>query len=222
MKILWLGIVFLASCASVNKSLKTNENQNEMAALFVANPTPNWTGASFKNKYHACNAVFVDYHLAVTSNTCFSSENEGTRVYNLDTIVLENKERRFTVENVFFAEEAQLIFLHTKEEAKPIHFGHQKEASYNEQLKSIGFQIYGFRRFSQIEDKAIVRATRFGNEQDGEFFIVRMKTANRVNGAALFRQNGEFAGIIAGSEKGGRALVVPADVIYRKVKEIDL
>ena len=220
MKALWLVIVFLTGCANAKEFLKTDEQQDAMAALFVANPTPNWTGRSFKDKCYPCNAVFVADRLAVTSIACFPPEKEGTRVYDLNTIVLENKERRFTVENVFFAEEASLVFLRTEEKGKPIYFD-QKEVSYGEHLRLTGLAISGFRRFSQMEDMVIATATRFGNEQAGEFFIVRLEIADKVNGTALFRQIGDFVGIIVGSENG-RALVVPVDVLQREIQKIDL
>ena len=222
MKVFWLVIVFLTGCANIREFFKTDEYQNEIAALFVANPYPKWVGLSFKNKYRPCNAVFVAPHLAVTSSACFSSEKEGVSVYDLNTTILENKNRRFTIENIFFVEEAHLVFFYTKEESKPVYFV-QRESLYGEQLRLSGFSIYGFRRFSQMEAKAMVRATRFGNRQEGEFFIVRLETDKAVNnGAALFRQNGEFAGIIITQNGDGRALAVPAEVIYHNIQGIDL
>lgn len=223
MKVLWLTIALLTSCASTTKEyLKIVERQNGVAALFVADPFPKWTSRGSTNKKHSvCSAVFAAPHFAVTSIACFPSEKDGVHVYDLNTIVLENEDRRFTVEKVFFAEAANIVLLRTKEEGYPVHFD-RRDVSYGEQLRLIGFSISGFRRFSQMEGRAAVSATRFGNEQDGEFFIVRMEINAEpfTGGTALTRQSGELAGIIARSGRG-RALIIPADIIYWEVRRVE-
>lgn len=83
----------------------------------------------------------------------------------------------------------------------------------------VSVSIYGFRQFTQVENHATVRATRFGDRRDGEFFVVRSDAVHEVSGAVLFRQNGEFAGIIDQSKRG-KALAIPADVILRELQEI--
>lgn len=103
MKIFCLAVVLSMGCANTEAQIKTDGLPGQVAALFVANPTPRWNGMNFKDRYHLCNATFVTSHLAVASNACLLRSQAGAEssVFVLDSIILENENIRFTVEAVF-------------------------------------------------------------------------------------------------------------------------
>ena len=224
MKALYITIVLAASCASTAKQLPQSADPGAAVALFVANPSPRWNGLTFRERYYACNAVFIANHVAVTSISCFFVAEEGaSRYYTVDMnkIVLETKSERFTVEKILLSWDTNLTFLVTKEKGNPIHFHLGRVAvAVQERLRLVGSSIQGFRQFTELESVATVRAERFGNQHDGEFFIVNSEAAKEARGAALFRKNGEFAGFVDEGGKGGGALVIPADVVLRELQRV--